>query len=78
LKYFEIGFDEGPLTKTEHGYESVGNYGPYIQTQRRQLYDAVAKYLIEHDHAYPCFLTEEEVEQIRKSQELQNKLPGVY
>jgi glutamyl/glutaminyl-tRNA synthetase len=78
LKYFEIEFDEGPLTKTADGYESVGDYGPYIQTQRRDLYDAVAKYLVEQDHAYPCFLTEEEIDTIRKSQELQNKLPGVY
>jgi glutamyl/glutaminyl-tRNA synthetase len=78
LKYFEIEFNEWPLLKTDNWYESVGNYGPYIQTQRRKLYDTVAKYLIENDHAYPCFLTEEEVEQIRKSQELQNKLPGIY
>jgi glutamyl-tRNA synthetase len=42
------------------------------------IYHSVVKYLIENDHAYPCFLTEEEVESIRKSQELQNKLPGVY
>ncbi len=78
LKYFEIEFNEGPLTKTTDWYESVGDYGPYIQTQRKGLYDAVAKYLVENDHAYPCFLTEEEVDQIRKSQELQNKLPGIY
>lgn len=78
LKYFEIEFNEWPLIKTNNWYESVGNYWPYIQTQRRKSYDIVAKYLIEHDHAYPCFLTEDEVEQIRKSQELQNKLPGIY
>ena len=78
LKYFEIVFDEGPLIKTTDGYESVGNYGPYIQTQRKELYDSVAKYLVENNYAYPCFLTEEEVNQIRKDQELQNKLPGIY
>ena len=78
LKYFEIVFDEGPLIKTTDGYESVGNYGPYIQTQRKGLYDSVAKYLVENNYAYPCFLTEEEVNQIRKDQELQNKLPGIY
>jgi glutamyl-tRNA synthetase len=78
LKYFEIEFDEGPLTKTANGYESVGNYGPYIQTQRINSHHAVAKYLVESDYAYPCFLTEKEVDTIRKSQELQNKLPGIY
>jgi glutamyl/glutaminyl-tRNA synthetase len=78
LNYFGIQFDEGPLKKTSEGYESVGNYGPYIQTQRIKSHHAVAKYLIENDYAYPCFLTEEEIETIRKSQELQNKLPGVY
>lgn len=78
LAYFGIEFDEGPLTKSGELYNSVGDYGPYIQTQRQEIYDAVVKYLIEQWHAYPCFLTEEENAQIRKDQELQNKLPGIY
>lgn len=78
LAYFGIEFDEGPLSKSGDSYESVGDHGPYIQTQRQGIYDAVVKYLIEQWHAYPCFLTEEENAQIRKDQELQNKLPGIY
>jgi glutamyl-tRNA synthetase len=47
LQYFGVEFDEGPLTPVTDGYKSVGDYGPYIQTQRQELYDTVAKYLIE-------------------------------
>lgn len=78
LQYFGVEFDEGPLTSVASGYESVGKYGPYIQSQRQEIYNIVAKHLIEQWQAYPCFLTPEEIDAIRKGQELQNKLPGVY
>lgn len=78
LKNFGIEFDEGPLKPVWGQYESVGDYGPYIQTQRIAIYHSVAKYLIEQGLAYPCFMTEEEISTIRADQELQNKLPGIY
>ncbi len=65
MKDFDIVFDEGMVSETE----SSGNYGPYIQSQRREIYQAYAKYLIANDKAYPCFATEEELAAIRKKQE---------
>ncbi|MCD7864874.1 MAG: glutamate--tRNA ligase family protein [Clostridiales bacterium] len=65
MKDFDIIFDEGMVSETE----SRGDYGPYIQSQRREIYEAYAKYLLANDKAYPCFATEEELAALRKRQE---------
>ncbi|MCD8149981.1 MAG: glutamate--tRNA ligase family protein [Clostridiales bacterium] len=65
MKDFDIIFDEGMVSETE----SVGDYGPYIQTQRKEIYEAYAKYLLANDRAYPCFATEEELAELRRKQE---------
>ena len=45
LKVFGIEFDEGPTGETA----SKGEYGPYIQSERKDIYQCYAKYLIEKD-----------------------------
>ncbi len=65
MRDFDIEFDEGMISETE----SVGDYGPYMQTQRREIYEAYAKYLLISDRAYPCFATEEDLAKLRKQQE---------
>ena len=55
LNEFGISFDEGQVSETE----SKGNYGPYIQSERQDIYKAYAKKLIEEDKAYASFLTKE-------------------
>lgn len=62
LAFFGIKFDEGV---TEHG--DIGNYGDYTQSHRGEIYRFYAKRLIAEGKAYPCFLTEEEISEIRKS-----------
>ena len=74
LKVFEIEFDEGP--KGTEG--SNGNYGPYIQSQRKDIYQCYAKSLIEKGLAYPCFCTAEELDVIRERQEKLKIVPGYY
>ncbi len=49
--------DEGSMLDTEE----KGNYGPYKQSLRKEIYQAYAKYLIE-GKVYPCFCTPEDVE----------------
>ena len=71
---YGVTFDEGAVSETE----SKGEYGPYIQSQRKDQYQAFAKYLIENDLAYPCFMTEEEQEVIRKVQEQNKERLGIY
>jgi glutamyl-tRNA synthetase len=46
-----------------------GKYGPYRQTERREIYQHYAKILIEQGNAFPCFCTPERLEQMRKEQE---------
>ena len=74
LKGFGIEFDEGPINETEQ----VGEYGPYIQSQRLDIYKVFAKDMVERGTAYPCFITDEELEQIRKEQEKLGVRTGYY
>ncbi len=73
LEFFNIDFDEGVTKDSE-----VGEYGPYTQSKRRDIYQAFAKDLIEKGLAYPCFLTEDEIQSIREKQEKEKILPGIY
>ncbi len=74
LKEFNIEFDEGPISETEQ----IGNYGPYKQSERKDIYQAYAKHLIKNELAYPCFATPEELEQMRHNQEKAKIRPGYY
>ena len=74
LKDFAIEPDEGMISENE----GKGNYGPYKQSQRKEIYQAYAKYLIEQGKAYPCFCTPEDVEEIRAKQEAAKIRPGYY
>ena len=74
LKDFDMAPDEGMITETEE----QGNYGPYKQSLRKDIYEAYAKYLMEQGKAYPCFCTPEEGEEIRKKQEAAKIRPGYY
>ncbi len=71
---FGIEFDEGMLNETEE----KGNYGPYKQSERKEIYQAYAKHLIEQGKAYPCFATTEELEEMREKQEAAKIRPGYY
>ena len=70
LKYFGVKFDEGA--------DLCGEYGPYYQRQRAEVYHAYAKELIKKGLAYPCFCTEEEMETVRNQQTENKLLPGYY
>ena len=74
LKDFDMSPDEGMINDTEE----IGNYGPYKQSMRKEIYEAYAKYLIEQGKAYPCFATPEELEEMRAKQEAAKIRPGYY
>ena len=74
LKDFDMAPDEGMISDTEE----IGNYGPYTQSWRKEIYQAYAKYLIEQGKAYPCFATPEELEEMRQKQEAAKIRPGYY
>ena len=74
LKDFDIQIDEGVLSEKE----SIGNYGPYIQSERKEIYETYAKKLIEEGLAYPCFCTEEDLTSMREKQEHKKTRIGYY
>ena len=73
LKIFDVYPDEGYL-----GHKEKGNYGPYVQSKRADIYRVAIKYLIEQGRAYPCFCSPSELEEIRKEQESKKQNPGYY
>lgn len=73
LKFFGINFDEGATMDGD-----IGRYGDYTQSHRGEIYQCYAKKLIEEGKAYPCFLTEEEISEIREKQEAEKLNPGIY
>ena len=74
LNDFDIKIDEGAISETE----SIGEYGPYIQSQRKEIYECYAKKLIEEGLAYPCFCTEDELNIMREKQEHKKTRIGYY
>jgi glutamyl-tRNA synthetase len=62
----------------DESYLHAGLYGPYIQSERKEIYHTVIKAMIEKGLAYPCFCTHEELKEIRKEQESKKILPGYY
>lgn len=70
LGEFNYIIDESPVTG--------GNYGPYKQRDRLNIYHTVAKYLVSIGRAYPCFCTEEELTEMRTHQEEIKDRIGYY
>ncbi len=74
LKDFDMMPDEGRISKDEE----IGNYGPYQQSLRKDIYQAYAKYMIGQGKAYPCFATAEDLEEMRAKQEAAKVRTGYY
>ena len=74
LKSFDLEPDEGMISETEW----KGNYGPYKQSMRKDIYQAFAKHMLEMGKAYPAFDTPEELEEMRARQEASKLRTGYY
>ena len=74
LNRFGITIDEGFVS----GTEQKGEYGPYQQSQRAEIYQTYVKELIRQGLAYPCFCTAEELEAVRTEQEAQKVRTGYH
>lgn len=86
LRFFDVNFDEGagpdadaaPIPAAEGFGIGTGDYGPYYQSRRAEIYQTFVKDLVRRGQAYPCFLTEEEIAQIRAEQEANKVTTGIY
>lgn len=63
MDFFGIHFDEGATAEGEKG-----DYGPYRQRQRKEIYQCFAKKLVEMGLAYPCFCSESDLNEMREKQ----------
>ena len=78
MDFFGVPFDEGVLLNEAGEPEDRGDYGPYRQRQRKEIYQTVAKDLVKKGRAYPCFCTEEELAALREQQQAQKLNFGYY
>ena len=62
----------------DESYVHGGEYGPYVQSERKDIYHTVIKEMLIKGQAYPCFCTHEELSEIREFQEQNKLLPGYY
>ncbi|CAM9594894.1 unnamed protein product [Chrysoparadoxa australica] len=67
LQWLGLDWDEGP--------HKGGDCGPYRQSERKEIYQAMAKELLNSGYAYPCFSTEEELEANRQLAEKEGRAP---
>ncbi|MBQ8251679.1 MAG: glutamate--tRNA ligase [Alphaproteobacteria bacterium] len=74
LSRYGIFADEG----VDKDGNSYGPYGSYTQSERKEIYQAYAKKLLEEGQAYPCFCAAEDLDLMRKIQEKQSMRPGYY
>lgn len=74
LNDFGLTPDEGMIDEINE----IGNYGPYKQSLRKEIYQSYAKHLLEEGKAYPCFATTEELDEMRQKQETAKIRPGYY
>ena len=75
LAKYGINFDEGAILDENGNISDKGAYGPYKQSQRGPIYQTYAKQLVREGKAYPCFTTEEELDElqaINKKEEIKN------
>lgn len=59
-------------------YNDMPEYGPYYQSQRKDIYHSVVADLLARGLAYPCFLTAEDMEKIRENQKAAGFATGIY
>lgn len=65
LEAFDVIADEGVIGENKE----KGDYGPYYQSHRKEIYHTVAKKLVQDGYAYPCFCSEEKLTALREKQE---------
>lgn len=70
-----IDYDEGPVLQADGTLSEKGEYGPYIQSKRLDIYRPYADRLVDEGHAYVCFCTKERLEEMRAAQTAAKQTP---
>lgn len=77
LNWAGINPDEGVIFDNNHKINQIGESGPYVQSERLEIYKKYVQQLLDNGHAYHCFCTSERLEELREIQQ-KNKLPTGY
>lgn len=70
-----VEFDEGYFVNEDGHIKQRGEFGPYLQSERLEIYQKHAKQLIEEGKAYYCYCTSERLDELRKEQTALKKPP---
>ncbi len=74
ISFFDIKINEGVIGQDKE----IGNYGPYTQSKRGEIYRTFAKYLVTQGLAYPCFCSEESLTNDHNVQIAAKERQGYY
>jgi len=75
MEWADIKHDEGLFMNEDGHLEEIGDYGPYVQSQRLPIYKKHVEELIEKGEAYYCFCSKERLEEVREQQKSVGKTP---
>ncbi len=78
LSHYGLSPDEGFVSSANAPFMEVGNYGPYLQSSRKELYRGLVRWLVQEGKAYPCFTSEAELTATHEQQTLSKVRPGYY
>ncbi len=74
MNNYGMNFTEGMTGENTE----IGAYGPYKQSDRKEIYHTFAKELIKKGLAYPCFCSAEKLNEVREKQMAEKVLPGYH
>ncbi|MCK4525522.1 MAG: glutamate--tRNA ligase, partial [Candidatus Andersenbacteria bacterium] len=75
LDFMGLDYNEGVFTDKDEKTFQKGNFGPYIQSERLEIYKKYVDELIKNDYAYFCFCSQERLDEMRKEQQAQKVAP---
>lgn len=78
FKAFWIEYNEWVILWEDKEIISIWSHWPYIQSERLDIYKSFISYLLDTNQAYVCFMTPQELENLRTSQQLSKQATGVY
>ena len=75
MDWAHVHHDEGMTIDEKENLLQVGDYGPYVQSERLEIYQEKIKPLLEKGDAYHCFCSKERIDEVREKQREQGLLP---
>lgn len=75
MSWAAVNHSEGPMMQSDGSFKEEGPYGPYMQSNRLDIYQKYIEELIEKGHAYYCFCSKDRLDRLREVQKAEGKIP---